>query len=70
MMPANLLLPSRRPDRTGFTLIELLTAMAVLGLLMLTVFSISNQASKAWLLGEHRTETFQAARLEIGRAHV
>ncbi|MEI6085540.1 MAG: type II secretion system protein [Verrucomicrobiota bacterium] len=46
----------------GFTLVELLAAMVVLALLMTIIFGIFNQASKAWILAENRTENFQGAR--------
>lgn len=49
----------------AFTLVELLAAMAVLGLLMATVFGIFNQASRAWTLAENRTENFQNARMAL-----
>ena len=49
----------------AFTLVELLAAMVVLALLMVMIFAIFNQASKAWLLAENRTETFQSARLAL-----
>lgn len=50
---------------SAFTLVELLAAMAVLGLLMATVFGIFNQASRAWTLAENRTENFQNARMAL-----
>jgi type II secretory pathway pseudopilin PulG len=46
-------------------LIELLCSIAVLAVLMTLVFAVFNQASKAWVLGEGRTETFQGARLAL-----
>ena len=49
----------------AFTLVELLAAMAVLAMLMAAIFGIFNQTSKAWLLAENRTETFQGARLAM-----
>jgi prepilin-type N-terminal cleavage/methylation domain-containing protein len=57
--------PSRTKQRNGFTLIELLASIAILVLLTTIVFAIFNQASRAWLLGEARTETFAAARLAM-----
>ena len=55
-------------DRFGnsaFTLIEMLVAVTVLILMMAMVFQIFNQASRIWLRGESRAETFQVARLAI-----
>ncbi|MCG3148750.1 MAG: hypothetical protein PCFJNLEI_02197 [Verrucomicrobiae bacterium] len=50
---------------TGFTLVELLAAMVVLALLMSIIFGIFNQASKAWILAESRTENFQGSRAAL-----
>jgi prepilin-type N-terminal cleavage/methylation domain-containing protein len=51
--------------RQAFTLVELLAAMAVLAVLMAIIFGIFNQASKAWILAESRTENFQSARAAL-----
>jgi type II secretory pathway pseudopilin PulG len=52
-----------RPTNTiGFTLIELVTSMAILGLMMIVLFSVFDQVNKAWLQGENRVETFTDAR--------
>ena len=48
--------------RTGFTLIELMASMAILGLIMVMLFSVFDQVNKAWLNGENRVETFTQAR--------
>jgi len=52
----------RLTEYAAFTLVELLAAMVVLAMLMTIIFGIFNQASKAWLLAENRTENFQGAR--------
>lgn len=52
------------PSR-GFTLIELLASMAILLLMMAMLFAAFNQASKAWMQGENRVETFQQARAAL-----
>jgi prepilin-type N-terminal cleavage/methylation domain-containing protein len=49
-------------SRAGFTLIELVTSMAILGLMMVVLFSVFDQVNKAWLQGENRVETFTDAR--------
>ena len=46
----------------AFTLIELMVSMAILGLIMVMLFSIFEQINKAWLKGENRVETFTQAR--------
>jgi prepilin-type N-terminal cleavage/methylation domain-containing protein len=57
-------LPAPRP-RTAFTLVELLAAIGILSVLMVVIFSVYNHASRAWLVGENRAETFQGARLVL-----
>ncbi len=42
-----------------------MAAIAIMAILMVIVFSVYNQTSKAWLLGEQRTETYQNARLVL-----
>ena len=54
-----------RHSALGFTLVELLAAIAIMAILMVIIFSIYNQASKAWVLGEKRVETFQNVRLVL-----
>lgn len=49
----------------GFTLVEMLASMMVLALLMVITFGVFNQASKAWLLAENRTEAFQGSRMAL-----
>jgi len=56
-----------RPGATArleasFTLIELMASMAILGLIMVLLFSVFDQVNKAWLGGENRVETFTQAR--------
>ncbi|HUI08249.1 MAG TPA: prepilin-type N-terminal cleavage/methylation domain-containing protein [Verrucomicrobiae bacterium] len=51
--------------RVGFTLVELLASMAILGLIMVMLFSAFNQVNKAWLMGESRVETFTQARAAL-----
>ena len=46
----------------AFTLIELMASMAILGLIMVVLFSVFDQVNKAWLNGENRVETFTQAR--------
>ena len=58
----------RRPESfrgastTAFTLLELMASMAILGLMMVMLFSVFEQVNKAWLSGENRVETFTQAR--------
>jgi prepilin-type N-terminal cleavage/methylation domain-containing protein len=49
----------------SFTLIELLAAIAILTIIMLALYNVSDQISKAWQLGERRTEVAQEARLVL-----
>ena len=49
-------------SKAGFTLIELMASMAILGLIMVLLFSVFDQVNKAWLGGENRVETFSQAR--------
>jgi prepilin-type N-terminal cleavage/methylation domain-containing protein len=51
--------------RSAFTLIELLTSMAILGVMMVVLFSVFDQINKAWLIGENRVETFADARAAL-----
>lgn len=51
--------------RGGFTLVELLAALAILAMLMSIVFAVFNQASKAWIQAESRTENFQGSRMAL-----
>jgi len=51
--------------RAAFTLIELLASMAILGLIMVMLFSAFEQVSKAWLQGESRVQTFTQARAAL-----
>jgi prepilin-type N-terminal cleavage/methylation domain-containing protein len=46
----------------GFTLLELLAAMAILAVIVSLLFGVFGQASRAWLQGENRVETFTDAR--------
>ncbi len=52
----------RSASTTAFTLIELMASMAILGLIMVMLFSVFDQVNKAWLNGENRVETFTQAR--------
>jgi len=52
----------RRTRHAAFTLIELMASMAILGLIMVVLFSVFDQVNKAWLGGENRVETFTQAR--------
>jgi prepilin-type N-terminal cleavage/methylation domain-containing protein len=55
----------RSASTTAFTLIELLTSMAILGVMMVVLFSVFDQINKAWLIGENRVETFTQARAAL-----
>jgi len=46
----------------GFTLLELLTSMAILGVMIALLFEVFGQATRAWLQGENRVETFTQGR--------
>jgi prepilin-type N-terminal cleavage/methylation domain-containing protein len=46
----------------GFTLIELLASMAILGLIVIMLFGVFQQTSKAWLGGEKHVEIFAETR--------
>jgi prepilin-type N-terminal cleavage/methylation domain-containing protein len=54
-----------KASTTAFTLIELLTSMAILGVMMVVLFSVFDQINKAWLQGENRVETFTSARAAL-----
>src|ERR1017187_5870806 len=56
---------SRRNTEGGFTLLELLAAMAILAVMVGMLFAAFSQASRAWLLGESRVETFSQARAAL-----
>lgn len=57
--------PGSLSSASGFTLIELLTSLAILAILSSLLFAAFSQASKAWLLGESRVETFTQARAAL-----
>ena len=54
-----------RGSRAAFTLTELMVSMAILGLIMVMLFTIFEQVNKAWLNGENRVETFTPARAAL-----
>ena len=54
--------PNGKRSRAAFTLIELMVSMAILGLIMVILFSIFEEVNKAWLNSENRVETFTQAR--------
>jgi prepilin-type N-terminal cleavage/methylation domain-containing protein len=56
---------SHRNAEGGFTLLELLAAMAVLVVMIAMLFAAFSQASRAWLQGENRVETFTQARAAL-----
>jgi len=59
---------SRRPLPTScfaFTLFELLASMGILAVLSALLFAAFNQATKAWVQGESRVETFTQARAAL-----
>lgn len=61
-------IPSRlsRPTRQrGFTLIELLVATTVLSLMLLFLFSVFDQTTKAWQAGERKIDAFREARAAL-----
>ena len=49
----------------GFTLFELLASIGILAILSALLFAAFNQATKAWLQGENRVETFTQARAAL-----
>ena len=49
----------------AFTLLELLTSIAVLAIISSLLFAAFNQATKVWLQGENRVETFTQARATL-----
>jgi prepilin-type N-terminal cleavage/methylation domain-containing protein len=53
---------TQKAQARGFTLIELLASMAILGLIVVILFGVFQQTSKAWLGGERHVETFTQAR--------
>ena len=56
----------RQPhSHSGFTLVELLASIAILALVGALLFAVFNQATKAWLQGESRVETFTQARAAL-----
>ena len=57
------LLSSHRPS--AFTLFELLASIGILAILSALLFAAFNQATKAWLQGESRVETFTQARAAL-----
>ena len=52
-------------DQRGFTLAELLVAVAIIGLVMASVFVIQRQGQQAYLLASARVETQQNARVAL-----
>lgn len=52
----------RDKSSSAFTLIELMVSMAILGLIMVILFSIFEEVNKAWLNSENRVETFTQGR--------
>ncbi len=52
----------RRRGSAGFTLIEILTAVAVMSVLMVIVFSVVADTSKVWRRSTEKIEAFQDAR--------
>ena len=54
--------PNGKRSRAAFTLIELMVSMAILGLIMVILFSIFEEVNKAWLNSENRVETFTQGR--------
>jgi type II secretory pathway pseudopilin PulG len=53
----------RQRRNASFTLLELMVAIAILMVIMLALYQVSNQISRSWQMGERRTETTQSARL-------
>jgi prepilin-type N-terminal cleavage/methylation domain-containing protein len=49
----------------AFTLLELLASMVVLGLIVVMLFGVFQQTSKAWQRGESHVETFTQARAAL-----
>lgn len=65
MSTCGIRLANRGMRTSAFTLIELMVSMAILGLIMVMLFSIFEQINKAWLKGENRVETFTQARATL-----
>lgn len=49
----------------GFTLLELLVATTVLSLMLLFLFSVFDQSTKAWQAGERKIDAFREARAAL-----
>ena len=52
-------------DQRGFTLVELLVVIAVLGLMLAGLLSVQMQGQQAYLIGSHRVEAQQNARIAL-----
>jgi prepilin-type N-terminal cleavage/methylation domain-containing protein len=51
-----------RSSTVGFTLVEVLVATTILSLMLLFLFSIFDQSTKAWQAGERKVDAFREAR--------
>jgi prepilin-type N-terminal cleavage/methylation domain-containing protein len=54
-----------RPSIHSFTLIELLVAMTVLSLIMVILFQIFNESTRAWAIAERRVDAYREARAAL-----
>jgi prepilin-type N-terminal cleavage/methylation domain-containing protein len=62
--------PERQPDRAGqagFSLVEVLVAVAILGVIMIMVYSFQAYAIAQWRRGDVRTELRQNVRVTLAR---
>ena len=55
--------PARR--HRGFTLVELMAAIVIMAMMTAMLFTVFNQASKAWIQGTSKVEMFQEARAAL-----
>ncbi len=56
---------SPRGAAQGFTLLELLVATTILSLMLLFLFSVFDQSTKAWQAGERKIDAFREARAAL-----
>lgn len=57
--------PKSRAWGAGFTLLELLVATTILSLMLLFLFSVFDQSTKAWQAGERKIDAFREARAAL-----
>jgi prepilin-type N-terminal cleavage/methylation domain-containing protein len=64
-IPARAWVPRATPSSSGFTLVELLISMTVMTFLLLVLSEVTGAASRAWRIGQSRTDTFQSSRTAL-----